>query len=608
MSGKRSQQASSVSRNGNTATPELVDLTLSDDEEGAPVAVSRAATRGLRSLRKRLAVTPTSGGATAKKIKTEQRARLKADIDNEVEIIDLMDTKQAATPAAAVDDEIEIVDKVDTFQALEPTTTAVADDEIEVVGTKNQVLLPHMRQHCTEKPFSNSSDKGARDAENQSTCECCYCYVCDAKADECQVWQQHCHATDKGSSAFHWRQQRSLAVELKKKGEWDPVKIAEREAQEVLPPNKHFRQNCLVMRYCSLSGRNRGACDNCYCYVCHLPTYLCQQWRYGTLLSQHCHATDTGRDADHWKSLREQTLAEQGRTANLPPPSPPLEGRGPFPPDHEQAAEQPDFDACRHCGWYSDFSDHADHYIHRQNSIIPEMQWCLACGLVASEKCLDKSQGTQYVPAPGDILLGSKVIPFKLHVHDPRQMTRFKQKWTENPTWKLDKGEMEKDFFRHKIAKTPSLENLICLITPFRQSRIPTDGIMQVANRSSPHRVCARECDAIVMEHKDIMILDNLLEIKSGVHFGSSDGATLFGTDIVASWDDASSEGVRNTVDQKSPFAGHSSPLYHRNSKSVYFYRTGRLSDRSPPTVAKSAYFFCSGTAASLALLPISEV
>ena len=83
MSGKRSQQASSVSRNGNTATPELVDLTLSDDEEGAPVAVSRAATRGLRSLRKRLAVTPTSGGATAKKIKTEQRARLKADIDND---------------------------------------------------------------------------------------------------------------------------------------------------------------------------------------------------------------------------------------------------------------------------------------------------------------------------------------------------------------------------------------------------------------------------------------------------------------------------------------------------------------------------------------------
>jgi hypothetical protein len=97
-------------------------------------------------------------------------------------------------------DEVEVVEDISTYQ---PAATAAAaaskNDDVEVVGTKNQVRLPHMRQHCTEKPFDFPGfSTAARNATRMQFCENCYCYVCDIKAGECKSWSTHSGASDHG--------------------------------------------------------------------------------------------------------------------------------------------------------------------------------------------------------------------------------------------------------------------------------------------------------------------------------------------------------------------------------------------------------------------------
>ena len=74
------------------------------------------------------------------------------------------------------------------------------DDSPKVVAIKNQQLLPHMRQHCTEHLFvqdrvytsgRSSSDDGTN---NTTFCKLCFCYVCDKVASECEKWDRHCFA------------------------------------------------------------------------------------------------------------------------------------------------------------------------------------------------------------------------------------------------------------------------------------------------------------------------------------------------------------------------------------------------------------------------------
>jgi hypothetical protein len=56
------------------------------------------------------------------------------------------------------------------------TSTATGDgDDIELVGTKNRVFLPRMRQHCTEKAFQGNTgySSAARKAINSQFCSHC---------------------------------------------------------------------------------------------------------------------------------------------------------------------------------------------------------------------------------------------------------------------------------------------------------------------------------------------------------------------------------------------------------------------------------------------------
>ena len=57
----------------------------------------------------------------------------------------------------------------------------------------------------------------------------------------------------------------------------------------------HARCQCPLHPFASTD--HSEACDKCHCYVCDVPVSQCPKW------AEHCHATDTGKDAQKWKCL-----------------------------------------------------------------------------------------------------------------------------------------------------------------------------------------------------------------------------------------------------------------------------------------------------------------
>lgn len=391
----------------------VIDLTLDDPSDNA-ISISTRRETTLGSARKRLGSDSILSDAN-KKAKSALASPAKVLFD------------------LSSDTEIEIVTNIDSFQGI--ANTEMTSGDIVVVGTKNHTKLPHMRQHCTEKPFETRVLKETVERianSNLSFCELCYCYVCDEKASECKLWHKHCHATDQGGMASRWRQHREKVRTLKAKGAWNPVALMA-----------------------------------------------------------------------------------------------PLEGRGPFDPGNAQAAASKKFTACQYCGWYTD--------VRPRRYRIPD--WCLHCGRVVSHIPKNVKQAPTCVPHPSEVSLGCKELPFTLHLHDPRKMNAFKRNWELNDTWDYDKKQMEKDFFSNQITNEPSLTHLLLLITPLAPHAIPHDGFIPRDNKICTYSISALECDAIVMDHSHIMLLEKLEQVSETIKF-----------QIKATWDDAKSEGVSTPV------------------------------------------------------------
>jgi hypothetical protein len=120
---------------------------------------------------------------------------------------------------------------------------------------------------------------------------------------------------------------------------------------------------------------------------------------------------------------------------------------GAFPPTDTRAA--PFFrqlTPCRKCHWYS-YTGHYNHHGNHQPTTTKSNKkkepqtmvdhyypadWCHACGRIASHVSLNtRVQCQPYQPGPRDIALGTKTIPFRIKVHDPRQMNMFRKNWTQ---------------------------------------------------------------------------------------------------------------------------------------------------------------------------------
>jgi len=129
------------------------------------------------------------------------------------------DRKTASMITADVDEEIQILDDNEEgpFQLIAAASkTNSTDDDLEVLGIRNEVILPHNRCDCPKNKFSMS---GCDAHQNEKHCDKCYCYVCDCLASECKSWNSnwmqhaHCNATDKINRWVQKRQEKKVNKE-----------------------------------------------------------------------------------------------------------------------------------------------------------------------------------------------------------------------------------------------------------------------------------------------------------------------------------------------------------------------------------------------------------
>jgi hypothetical protein len=82
------------------------------------------------------------------------------------------------------DDEVQVLDGTTLHQPVFHHAGSDDDDELQIVGSTNTVVLPHNRQDCLICRYDVSSGGNG----NRMFCRLCFCYVCDKEAGECVDW------------------------------------------------------------------------------------------------------------------------------------------------------------------------------------------------------------------------------------------------------------------------------------------------------------------------------------------------------------------------------------------------------------------------------------
>jgi hypothetical protein len=150
----------------------VIDLTLHDTQDDDDQYQSKR----LHDIRRNL---ESSSGRDRnnKKVKTEgavkeEGARAAVDYED-VQVV------HAAAPVMVANPE---------STATTTTTTNDDDDDVVIVGTLNEVNLPHMRPHCTRFKFKLVPTYQSHLRNNNSEhCDLCFCFVCDCPVKDCKV-------------------------------------------------------------------------------------------------------------------------------------------------------------------------------------------------------------------------------------------------------------------------------------------------------------------------------------------------------------------------------------------------------------------------------------
>jgi hypothetical protein len=142
----------------------------------------------LGGIRNFLAYKPGGGKKKAKKEQGDASAATVGRIKTE-------GSPSAAAAAAASEvhyDDVEVVEA--STRAIAPAETIHNaandwdDDDVVMVGTINEMRLPHMRHDCVKFKFNqNPTNRHDIRAKNWEHCDLCYCYVCDVPVKECKV-------------------------------------------------------------------------------------------------------------------------------------------------------------------------------------------------------------------------------------------------------------------------------------------------------------------------------------------------------------------------------------------------------------------------------------
>jgi hypothetical protein len=488
----------------------VIDLTSDTEEAGAAAAAAAVVTASAKKKRRH------------QRVKQERTAEEKGNASaNATELYDndnndSNDDRKPSAAARSVDSmqDVEIV-QAPALQQV-PIAAAAAQDDIQVVGTLNHVRLPHMRQHCTEQPFCSTSQTAirpaARDAKNRLSCNQCYCYVCDVMVAECKQWRFHCNANDAGPTAGHW---------------------------------KAMRQT--------------------------LKTTLQQ-------------ATATAVTAS--AAARERLVQERAQndiTNDNTNNNNALAGTGPFEPTNALAAADTTLTACRHCKWFNKFCHQNFSYDARvplggtinnrrkpkwyrgagcTDEIYPPaspLDWCHACGRVATERDLSKAQSRTYTPNAHAKPLGTVTVHFTLHTHDPRHMLKYQERWQEQQDeWTYDESAQRNELFAHRLGEKPLLEIIVHSLPVSTVDHIPTDGRHPSERHGDPEELqlaSVSETQAVLLDDpEDAIVLQELL--SAAPSFGLTDteiDETLVNVkyldgDIRAEWDNHTNKGVRGAM------------------------------------------------------------
>jgi hypothetical protein len=428
------------------------------------------------------------------------------------------------------------------------------DDDVVLEAVINGMKLPHSREDCIENTFSsidttasnNKAFKGSKTTllsskkNNNNVCDCCYCYVCDSPAKDCKKWyssssnsaiNNHCCARAKIEPWKSLREKHKAEADAKAAravaaamAVATPTAAAAgaaagantttaRPSTPRAPVGWHFLNKC---RRFPRGTKSIDFCGRCWCYVCDSEGSSCRN-RCSHVIADHTMLI--------WRQQRE--MIENKLTIEFQST---YGEKGPFEPDDNSALQDSILDKsliqCRHCKWFMRFGKPPRRHHHfgpalddcmtqRINSI-SNADWCLKCGLVASENDLEKDQAG---PIPTDVgvgghsngsnnndlkrppnapgtsvqqqavattttqssspyLLGTKEIAFTIKAHDPRKMDEYKGNWKEyakDGGWVYNLAKQKEEVFLHRIGKNPRLKNLLERVAIVSPAHIPTD-------------------------------------------------------------------------------------------------------------------------------------
>lgn len=423
------------------------------------------------------------------------------------------------------------------------------DGEIETLGVTNKQHLPHMRQHCEDFRFvqdvlhkrrlpgtllKDEAEEGS--ALNAKYCGLCYCYVCDAPAKDCKNWTTssgdrpedwHCLASDSGVNACTWK----ILREANKSGEKRSSSSSGADAA-----------HRLLQALEALNPRQEHVSGNT------LQNRLEDLYRSGP---------STTTNSSSTPSISNTIVV----------------GSGPYPPENAGASSSPVLTKCRKCSWFSRF-EHANftrtktlNVRSRRTGVTRtisyphlhatgHLDWCHACGRVASEKDFRKNQSSSYSPAQTDFFLGEKVMKFRIRSHDPRKFDSFKEMWNQrggkSPEWTYSEAEMEEDTFNHRLGEFPTMAMIMSSLPIVAENDIPTTGYVPREASGSSYSwndpgVAANETEAVLLESRNHRALLEELNLfgtvgrkkreKHELHsFFQAEGEFALAGDIKATW------------------------------------------------------------------------
>lgn len=188
---------------------------------------------------------------------------------DDMEVVDLCESDEDdRKPAAVVKyDDVEIVDAPEALSdPMDICTTAAEaqggevkdDNDLTVMGTVNQVRLPHMRQHCPEFLFA---------ADAMKFCDCCYCYICDVPVKECANWSSHSKATDEGPNAYSYKRQRLDSRNAKNPTQGSLTGAQHSIATAMITPDAHLKLQ-LPARTCKHCKSDGNSNYSWWCLTC----------------------------------------------------------------------------------------------------------------------------------------------------------------------------------------------------------------------------------------------------------------------------------------------------------------------------------------------------